>query len=81
MALRYGKLPTEILDLDIDRFSLNCIIFSIGMKYEASLKKGRPLVLTTSADDDEGMELPKKLDAIFGKVSGPRTKVKRIKRK
>lgn len=77
MALRYGKLPTEVLDLDIDRFSLNCIIFSIGMKYEASLKRGKPLVLTTSADDDEGMELPRKLDSIFGKVSG---KIKSRKR-
>jgi len=77
MAVRYGKLPTEILDLDLDAFSLNHIIFAIGMKYEASLKKGRPMTLTSYADD--GMELPAKLDSIFGQVSGRKKTGKRGK--
>ena len=72
MAVRYGKLPSEILSLDLDEFSLNSTIFSIGTKYEASVKRGHPLVLTTSAED--GMELPAKLDAILGRVAGKRTK-------
>ena len=79
MAKRYGKLPTEILDLDIDEFSLNNIIFSIGMKYEASARKGRPMALVGSVED--GMELPAKLDAIFGRVAGGKAKEKRSKGK
>ena len=65
MATRYGKLPTEILDLPLDEFSLNTIILTMGTRYEASVRKGRPMVLTGPDDD-----LPAKLDAIFSKLSG-----------
>lgn len=76
MARRYGKLPTEVLDLTVEDFTLNTIIFSMGMKFEASVKRGRPLVLSGSADD-----LPSKMDAIFGRIAGRKKSRKRSKGK
>lgn len=74
MATRYGKLPSEILGLTLEEFSLNHAVFSLGIKYEASCRKGRPMALSGSGDDGG---LPDKLDAIFGRVNSRRNIPKR----
>ena len=68
MATRYGKLPTEILSLDVDDFSLNTIVMNTGLSYEASVKRGKPMRLSRGSDDP--MNLPRKLDDIFDKLVG-----------
>lgn len=70
MAHRYGKLPSEIIALSVEDFSLNRIVLEMGAKYEKSIVKGKPLIL--SSGDDDVMALPRKLDAMLARVSGAR---------
>lgn len=72
MAVRYGKLPSEILNLTVEEFSINSIVFELGTKYEHSARSGKPMVLSSGTDDP--MELPRKLDAMLSQVSGKKRK-------
>jgi hypothetical protein len=56
MAKRYGKLPTEILSLDLDEYAINGIILHTALKYEASVHSGNPMVLSRGWDRDESMK-------------------------
>ena len=56
MARRYGKLPTEILSLDLDEYALNGIILETALKLEKSVREGSPMLLTRGWDKEESMK-------------------------
>ena len=49
MAKRYGKLPTEVLSLDLDEYALNGIVLETALKFEASVRAGTPMLLQIMA--------------------------------
>ena len=63
MAQRYGHLPSEILDLTIEEYGINEVIMRMGMVYEASVHKGKTMVLTTGHGRRE--EVARKLGEFF----------------
>jgi hypothetical protein len=76
IAARYGKLPTEILDLSIEDFSLNSLVLSTALKYEASARKGHTMRLSRGGDPRE--EVVGQLEDMFAKVnSRPKNSAKR----
>lgn len=56
MAMRYGKLPTEVLSLDLDEYALNWIVLETALRYEASVRSGTPMLLHHGWDRDERMK-------------------------
>ena len=71
MAKRYGKLPTEILSLDLDEYALNGIILQTALKYEASVHSGKPMLLSRGWDKDESMKAA--IDGALFRASNRRT--------
>ena len=70
MAKRYGKLPTEVLSLDLDEYALNGIVLETALKFEASVRAGTPMLLHHGWDRDERMK--EALDGALHRASGGR---------
>ena len=70
MAKRYGKLPTEVLSLDLDEYALNGIVLETALKFEASVRAGTPMLLHHGWDRDERMK--EALDGALRRASGGR---------
>jgi len=70
MAKRYGKLPTEVLSLDLDEYALNGIVLETALKFEASVRAGTPMLLHHGWDRDERMK--EALDGALQRASGGR---------
>ena len=70
MAKRYGKLPTEVLSLDLDEYALNGIVLETALKFEASVRAGTPMLLHHGWDRDERMK--ESLDGALRRASGGR---------
>ena len=70
MAKRYGKLPTEVLSLDLDEYALNGIVLETALKFEASVRAGTPMLLHHGWDRDERMR--EALDGALRRASGGR---------
>lgn len=68
MARRYGKLPTEILSLDLEEYALNNVVLGTALKYEASARKGKPMVLSRGGDDGAGVRSA--LETVFARTVG-----------
>ena len=68
MAKRYGKLPTEVLSLDLDEYALNGIVLETALKFEASVRAGTPMLLHHGWDRDERMK--EALDGALNKACG-----------
>ena len=75
MAKRYGKLPTEILSLDLDEYALNVVILHTALKYEASVHEGKPMLLSRGWDKEESMKAA--IDGALFRASNRRTTVMR----
>ena len=70
MAKRYGKLPTEVLSLELDEYALNGIVLETALKFEASVRVGTPMLLHHGWDRDERMK--EALDGALRRASGGR---------
>jgi len=70
MAKRYGKLPTEVLSLDLDEYALNGIVLETALKFDASVRAGTPMLLHHEWDRDERMK--EALDGALRRASGGR---------
>ena len=70
IAKRYGKLPTEVLSLDLDEYALNGIVLETALKFEASVRAGTPMLLHHGWDRDERMK--EALDGALRRASGGR---------
>ena len=70
MAKRYGKLPTEVLSLDLDEYALNGVVLETALKFEASVRAGTPMLLHHGWDRDERMK--EALDGALQRASGGR---------
>jgi hypothetical protein len=74
LARRYGKLPTQILALPLDELALNNIILETSLQYEASARRGRPMMLSRG---DDKQDVPGKLDSIFERINARTAKANR----
>ena len=81
MARRYGRLPTDLLSMTIQEYSINEMVMRIGAEYESSQVKGKPMILSDGRGDRA--EVANKLINFFdarrgmGKGIGSASKAKR----
>ena len=76
IASRYGRLPSEVMSLDLDDFTINKIVCRTAVEYEVSVRKGKPKTLKTGRESNQ--DLKRKLDAMLAQVSGKRRKPGRL---